>query len=486
MKMLDGAGMLPHNRPMDAIVTGHVCIDLTPGLHLHHPVRTVSEMIRPGCLLDVSGLTVSPGGAVSNTGLSLARMGVAVGLIGRVGTDSLAQMLRQELAVAGAHAQTELVQDGSAGTSYSVILPIPGVDRIFLHDSGANDNFSVQDLVHGLSRLGGATPGDAAPRLMHFGYPTAVASMYRDGPAPLRELLSAARERGMTVSVDFSLPDPEGEAAAAPWREILAEAMPLTDLCFPSIEELSLMIDPAGFAERERTGAGAQSFSCDYAYLLAGELVTMGAAVVVVKLGGRGLLLRWDPMAGERLQDTGAIDLAERLPAAGPGGSAGPDGLPSGGPVGLGARAGHAEPAVPPPACSARSRDLDDSATPADTAIDALLVPSYPVEQVVSATGAGDTAIAGFLAALLAGGSILDAAETGCVAGRNAVTTVDAVSSVQPLAVMEQFRRTASHRSEVTIEDDSAWQRRTDGAFEHRAPTGMTTDTDMTTRRRRV
>lgn len=446
MKMLDGAGMLPHNRAMDAIVTGHVCIDLTPGLHLHHPVQSVSEMMRPGCLLDVAGLTVSPGGAVSNTGVSLARMGVDVGLIGRVGTDSLAQILRQELAVAGAQAHIELVQDDSAGTSYSVILPIPGVDRIFLHDSGANDNFSVQDLVHGLSRLGGATPGDAAPRLMHFGYPTAVASMYREGPAPLRELLSAARERGMTVSVDFSLPDPEGEAAAAPWREILAEAMPLTDLCFPSIEELSLMIDPAGFTERERTGGGAESFSCDYGYLLAGELVTMGAAVVAVKLGGRGLLLRWDPTVGERLHDTGAIDLAERLPAAEQGAQSGRN----------------------------------------DTAIDALLVPSYPVEQIVSATGAGDTAIAGFLAALLAGGSILDAAELGCVAGRNAVTTVDAVSSAQPLAVMEQFRRTASRRSEVTFEDDHAWHRRTDGAFEHRAPTGTIKNTDMTTRRRRV
>ncbi|MFO8043478.1 MAG: PfkB family carbohydrate kinase, partial [Alkalispirochaeta sp.] len=206
-------------------------------------------------------------------------------------------------------------------------------------------------------------------------------------------------------------------------------------------------------------------FSCDYGYLLAGELVTMGAAVVAVKLGGRGLLLRWDPTVGERLHDTGAIDLAERLPAAGPGGSAGPGGLPS---VGLGAQSGAGDPvAKPPPAAAARSRGSDDLATPADTAIDALLVPSYPVEQIVSATGAGDTAIAGFLAALLAGGSILDAAELGCVAGRNAVTTVDAVSSAQPLAVMEEFRRTASRRSEVIFEDNRAWHRRTDGAFEH-------------------
>jgi sugar/nucleoside kinase (ribokinase family) len=472
---------------MDAIVVGHVCIDLTPGLQMHQPVESVSALMRPGALVDVAGLTVSPGGAVSNTGLGLARMGMDVGLIGRVGADPLAAMLRRELAEAtvdseaaddegradeagvdeaGAGAdpvppRIELLEDPTAGTSYSVILPIPGLDRIFLHDSGANDNFAVTDLVTGLDRLGlerGAAEGGSAPvaegvslpRLMHFGYPTAVASMYRNGPRPLQELLSAARERGMTVSVDFSLPDPQGEAAAAPWREILSASMPLTDICFPSVEELSLMIDPAGFHERERGGSGAEAFSPEYGYDLAGELVAMGAALVVVKLGGRGLLLRWDPRGEKRLHDTGAIDFAERLPAGALASHLGPASRP-----------GLAEPAPP---------------RPADSAIDALLVPSYPVERVVAATGAGDTAIAGFLAALLAGGSIVDAAETGCVAGRNAVTTVDAVSSARPLTVMNEFRRRASRRSAVAFENESAWQRRTDGAFEHRGAAGAGPD----------
>jgi len=461
---------------MDAIIAGHVCIDLTPGLQIHKPVESVSALMRPGALVDVAGLTVSPGGAVSNTGLSLARMGMEVGLIGRVGADPLADMLRRELLSAGVgsrgdggpvaggdavepgrgSARLELLEDPAAGTSYSVILPIPGLDRIFLHDSGANDNFSYADLVKGLARFSAddsapeaqtrvstaARTAATSPRLMHFGYPTAVASMYRAGPAPLRELLSAARERGMTVSIDFSLPDPDGEAAAAPWREILAAAMPLTDICFPSIEELSLMVDPTGFREREQRGTGAEAFSPDYGYTLAGELLALGAAVVVVKLGGRGLLLRWDPTAVERLQDTGAIVLAERLPAL----------------------------VAKPP-----TRDALGS-------IDALIVPSYPVETIVSATGAGDTAIAGFLAALLAGGSIVDAAETGCVAGRNAVTTVDAVSSVQPLTVMDKFRRTASRRCEVIFENNTAWQRREDGAFEHLSSTR--THSDMTAHRR--
>ena len=415
---------------MDAIVAGHICIDLTPGLGGHHPVRSASELMRPGALIDASRLTVSPGGAVSNTGLSLARMGFEVGLVGRVGEDPLAGMLRDQLTAAGGAVQAAFREDAALGTSYSVILSIPGLDRIFLHDAGANDTFSVGDLVAGLDRF---DLGGDAPRIMHFGYPTAVASMFRTGPAPLRDLLAAARNRGMTVSVDFSLPDPEGEAAAAPWRAILSAAMPLTDLCFPSVEELSLMLDPTGFAERERSGGGAAAFSADYGYALAGELVAMGAAVVAVKLGGRGLLLRWDPAGRRRLNDTGAIPLWDRLPA--------------GGGIGGG--------------------DDDRGGARQARTIDALLVPAYPVETVVSATGAGDAAIAGFLAALLAGDSLAVAAEVGCVAGRNAVTTVDAVSGVQSLDSMNEYRRTASRRSTVSFEDPASWHARTDHSCEH-------------------
>lgn len=421
---------------VDAVIVGHICIDLTPGLTLHRPVERVSALIRPGALVDVAGLTVSPGGAVANTGLSLRRMGIETGLIGRVGADPLAAILQRELVVALTGDEThtaaagnwlQLVTDSSAGTSYSIILPIPGLDRIFLHDSGANDHFSVTDFISGLDRMidtnHQVTRGapSSLPRLMHFGYPTAVASMYRNGGLPLSNMLSAARAKGMTVSLDFSLPDPDGEAAAADWREILTAAMPLTDICFPSVEELSLMIDPLGFHERERLGSGSEAFSPEYAYDLAGELLRMRAGVVVVKLGARGLLMRWNPNALDRLHDTGAINFAKCLPQA----------------------------------------------TSSATSVDALLVPSYPVDHVVAATGAGDAAIAGFLAALLSGGTMVDAAETGCVAGRNAVLTIDAVSGAQSLSEMNEFRRQNTHRSPIVFEDDDAWLRRSDGTYEH-------------------
>lgn len=178
------------------------------------------------------------------------------------------------------------------------------------------------------------------------------------------------------------------------------------------------MLDRPGFLERESRHAGAEAFSPDYGYQLAGELLEMGAGVVVVKLGARGLLVRWNGENSRRLSDTGAISLLERLPSGS---------LP-----------------------------------------DAMVVPGYPASQVVSTTGAGDSSIAGVLAALLGGESLAAACEIGCLAGRNAVTRVDAVSGAQSLRDMERERRTRSQpRAEVDFERPAEWHHGEEGMFYH-------------------
>jgi sugar/nucleoside kinase (ribokinase family) len=178
------------------------------------------------------------------------------------------------------------------------------------------------------------------------------------------------------------------------------------------------MLDPAGFYEREARAAGAEAFSPDYANKLAGELVALGAAVVVVKLGSRGLLLRWG--APLRLADTGALRLGLRVP--------------------------------PHPLLGAHELNLEGGA---------VVIPAWPAPQIVAATGAGDTAIAGVLGALLSGESLPVALEMGCLAGRAAVMTVDAASSARPYAELEAEHRAfagGADRAVITFEDASAWR----------------------------
>ncbi|MBO4426590.1 MAG: carbohydrate kinase family protein, partial [Clostridiales bacterium] len=59
---------------------------------------------------------------------------------------------------------------------------------------------------------------------------------------------------------------------------------------------------------------------------------------------------------------------------------------------------------------------------------------SYVTEKVVSASGAGDTSIAGFLAGILHGESPEDCLHIAAAAGALSVTEYDAVSALMPLA----------------------------------------------------
>ena len=80
-----------------------------------------------------------------------------------------------------------------------------------------------------------------------------------------------------------------------------------------------------------------------------------------------------------------------------------------------------------------------------------LFEPSYRAESVVSTTGAGDCAIAGFLMALLRGCDVADAIRYGCAVGAQNVTAQDAVSGVRSWdeTVAQVAARPA--KNEVTI-----------------------------------
>jgi sugar/nucleoside kinase (ribokinase family) len=75
-----------------------------------------------------------------------------------------------------------------------------------------------------------------------------------------------------------------------------------------------------------------------------------------------------------------------------------------------------------------------------------LFQPSYKVDEIVSATGAGDCAIAGFLTALLRGESLDDALRIACAVGAQNLSAADSISGVkswdQTLREIDPSRRT--------------------------------------------
>src|SRR3982751_6231858 len=74
---------------IDILVAGHLCLDLIPGMSQ----VSAEDMTTPGRLYTIDPIAVSTGGAVSNTGLALHRLGVNVQLLATVGEDLIGQMI---------------------------------------------------------------------------------------------------------------------------------------------------------------------------------------------------------------------------------------------------------------------------------------------------------------------------------------------------------------------------------------------------------
>jgi sugar/nucleoside kinase (ribokinase family) len=349
-----------------AIVAGHLCLDIFPSLD-HLPRGQFSAIFQPGRLVQAGAARFATGGAVSNTGLALHRLGVPTWLVAKVGDDPFGQIVRAIVAERDPRLTEGIVADSAAMTSYTVIINPPGVDRIFLHCPGANDAFGPADVSDELL---------ARAALFHFGYPPIMRRMYEHGGLALVELLRRARAAGATTSLDMTLPDPSSDSGRADWPAILAAALPYADLFLPSVEELLFMLHRDRYEQLSALGDLAKQITPDLLSALSAELLGLGAKIVAIKLGERGLYLR-----------TGSRAAMEGL--------------------------GRARPA---------NWELWIERE--------LWSPCFRAN-LVGTTGAGDTTIAGFLSALLRGLDPYDSVAIAVAVGACSVEAPDALGGVR-------------------------------------------------------
>ena len=323
------------------IVAGHICLDITP-VFPDGKVKSVEQVLSPGKLIQMGNADVHTGGAVANTGLAMKLLGADVSLMGKVGEDAFGDMILNILD--GYDAKEGMIRDKESTTSYSVVLAIPGIDRIFLHHPGANHTFAVSDIDFDKVK-------EAA--LFHFGYPTLMESMYNNDGAELVHLMKSVQETGAATSLDLAAVDANSKAGQADWAKILGRTLPYVDFFVPSIEELCFMLDRDKFEELQvRADGGDITDVLDIEQdvkPLAEKCITLGCKVLLLKCGAKGMYLQ---TAGE-----------EKLRQV-----------------------------------SVRT-ELDVAAW----AEKAVFEKSYIPEKILSGTGAGDTSIAAFLTAMLEG-----------------------------------------------------------------------------------
>lgn len=246
----------------EVVVAGHICLDIIP----QFPRADVDyrAVMQPGKLIFVDKPVLSTGGAVSNTGLALHKLGFATALMGKVGDDWFGRAILDILRAHSPALATGMIVDPQAVSSYTVVVNPPHIDRMFLHCPGANDTFSAADLRS--EHLAGA-------RLFHFGYPPLMRRFYAD-PDELARLFRRVKAQGLTTSLDMAFPDPNSDAGRAPWPRILQNALPHVDIFLPSLDEMRFMLG------RDDMRAIAQ------------QLLDWGATIVGLKLGEDGLYVR--------------------------------------------------------------------------------------------------------------------------------------------------------------------------------------------------
>lgn len=374
---------------VDCVVAGHISLDITP--HMLSGGSSVAEILRPGKLIVVGAPTISTGGAVCNTGFPLRRLGMNVKLIAKCGDDMLGRVLldliRRE--APGAEAGMQVVPGET--TSFTVVINPPGIDRMFLHCPGANDTFASENIDLAVVRQA---------RLFHLGYPPLMARTYADGGAELIRIYQPVQAAGTTTSLDVAYPDPASPAGKQDWTAILSRTLPHVDIFTPSAEELTFMLLRRRHDELVARAAGSELLGVmdgDLLGELANRCIEYGAAVVLIKCGYLGVYVR-----------TAGRGRLERIGRTKPGNLA-----------------------------NWTNRELFE--------------PSYEVEKVVSTTGAGDCAIAGFLAAYLRGCDLDDAVRYACAVGAQNVTVADSISGVRSWEQTVEQVRSRPPKNDVTI-----------------------------------
>jgi sugar/nucleoside kinase (ribokinase family) len=364
---LQGGDRMMDNDALDVLVAGHICLDVIP--RLLGAGKDFFVAFRPGRLIEVGEAAVSTGGPVSNTGIGLLKLGVKTGLMGKVGDDLFGRAVLDLLARDGLAGSMTVVP--GEHTSYTLAITPVGIDRIFLHNPGANNTFGLPDVNLDIA---------AAARVFHFGYPPLMRTVYEKDGRELTRIFREVKALGCTTSLDMALPDPSAPAGRQDWNAALKRTLPFVDLFLPSAEETLFMLAPELFRERRAAAEAGDLLDhlriADLQYL-AKKALDYGVGIVVLKCGHLGMYLR--TASRERLHHLGPARPADVTPWA--------------------------------------DRELWE--------------PAYHVADVASATGSGDSAIAGFLAAFIRGYPPEDCLRYGCAVGAFNVMAMDAVSGIR-------------------------------------------------------
>jgi sugar/nucleoside kinase (ribokinase family) len=193
----------------------------------------LQRLPKSGELLAVDNLLLQTGGCAANTGVDLARLGIAAAVVGKVGNDIFADFILQDLQDKGLDVSGIRVSS-TAPTSRTMIIPVQGEDRRYIHSVGANAELSIDDID--LKQV-------TAARVLYVGGYLLVPRLNQDA---LAHLFQFAQQQGIKTVLDVA------GVRADEGLEPLKPVLPHTDVFLPNDDEAQLITgekDPLRQAE---------------------------------------------------------------------------------------------------------------------------------------------------------------------------------------------------------------------------------------------
>ena len=222
--------------------------------------RPVDELPH-GAVSLMDEVSLHGGGCALNTATGLARFGLSVAVVGKVGEDTFGDFVVGLLDERGLDTQGVL-RDPAVPTSATVVLVDRAGERSFLHLPGANGALSAEEL---------ALDSVCGGRALHVAGALVMSAL--DG-APTAGLLAEARRRGVRTSLD-TVYDATGR-----WERV--------EPCLTHLDLLTVSLAEAQGISGERKPASAAAWFRD-----------RGVAEVALKLGPDGCYVAGAEFEGE-------------------------------------------------------------------------------------------------------------------------------------------------------------------------------------------
>lgn len=361
----------------DAVIAGYLCVDMVPEFQKRDSGISITSLLKPGKLIEIDGIGFALGGVVANTGLSMKKFNKKVFLNGLIGSDLIGKIARawlEKYQLAEGVKITDL-----EGTALGIVIALHGVDRIFLESPGCSKIFDLNYIDF-----------DAISQslLFHFGYPPLLRKFYLNQGEQLLSLFSRVHEMGVVTSLDFSLPDTQSESGKLNWQQIMQRVLPFTDIFVPSLEEVLHIMSPdlyTTYLSANHDSDITDLIPVSVIRKIGKSIINLGVKILLIKAGHRGIYLLTGDIS--TLNNKAGFNLSE-------------------------IDWNHCE-----YWCKAYQ------ANP---------------EKVLNATGAGDTAVAAFLSAILDGKTAEQAIKFAAVAGRNNLYCHDIYEEINDWQEMEK------------------------------------------------